>query len=96
VQKPAWRDHAAVLRLVLSRHLAYLKAHHHHPGSPELHRPATERCNRFSNSITRWLTRSVNRWAAAMGGLEFTDANNRFSWDPVHNNFAPRPAFPSS
>ena len=31
-----------------------------------------------------------------MGGLEFTDANNRFSWDPVHNNFAPRPAFPSS
>ena len=57
----------------------------------ELHRPATERFNRFSNfnySVTNPLSQPTG--LKLKGGLQFTDANNRFSWDPVHNNFAPR------
>jgi hypothetical protein len=57
----------------------------------ELHRPATERFNRFSNfnySVTNPLAQLTG--LPLKGGLEFTDSNNRFSWDPVHNNFAPR------
>ena len=57
----------------------------------ELHRPATERYNRFSNfnyAVTNPLSQVTG--LPLKGGLEFTSADNRFSWDPVHNNFAPR------
>src|SRR5262245_31602012 len=57
----------------------------------ELHRPATERYNRFSNfdySVENPLGKQVG--LPLKGGLRFTDADNRFSWDPMHNNFAPR------
>ena len=57
----------------------------------ELHRPPTERYNRFSNfnySITNPLAQATG--LPLKGGLEFASADNRFGWDPVHNNFAPR------
>ncbi|MBI3210557.1 MAG: TonB-dependent receptor [Candidatus Solibacter usitatus] len=57
----------------------------------ELHRPATERFNRFSNfnyAVENPLSKQTG--LALKGGLTFVDANNRFSWDPLHNNFAPR------
>ena len=57
----------------------------------ELHRPATERYNRFSNfdyTVDNPLGKQVG--LPLKGGLVFTDSNNRFSWNPVHNNFAPR------
>ena len=57
----------------------------------EMHRPATERYNRFSyfdyaaeNPLAKLTGLPLK------GGLRFTDANQRFSWDPVNNNFAPR------
>ncbi len=57
----------------------------------EMHRPATERFNRFSNfnyNVDNPLSKQTG--LALKGGLTFVDADNRFSWDPVHNNFAPR------
>jgi hypothetical protein len=57
----------------------------------ELHRPATERFNRFSNfnySVTNPLAQATG--LPLKGGLQFTNPDNRFSWDPIHNNFAPR------
>ena len=57
----------------------------------ELHRPTTERFNRFSNfayAVDNPLGKQVG--LPLKGGLEFVTAGNRFSWDPVYNNFAPR------
>lgn len=57
----------------------------------EMHRPATERYNRFSNfdyNVVNPLSQPTG--LPLKGGLVFTNADQRFSWDPVHNNFAPR------
>lgn len=57
----------------------------------ELHRPATERFNRFANfdyTVESPLAKLTG--LPLKGGLVYVNDENRFSWDPVYNNFAPR------
>lgn len=57
----------------------------------ELHRPATERFNRYSNFMYDVASPLAARTGLPLkGGLVFLNDDNRFSWNPVHNNFAPR------
>ena len=57
----------------------------------EMHRPTTERYNRYSNfhyDVENPLGRQVGM--PLRGGLVFVDDNNRFSWNPRYMDFAPR------
>jgi hypothetical protein len=57
----------------------------------ELHRPTTERFDRYSNfnyNVDNPLGKLTG--LPLKGGVEFLGNGERFSWNPVHDNFAPR------
>ncbi len=57
----------------------------------ELHRPTTERFDRYNNfsySADNPLGKLVG--LPLKGGLVFVNADNRYSWGPLYDNFAPR------